>query len=83
MPLPTNQLRLAMVAGEPSGDLLAASLLGGLQARLPASTHYYGIGGQRMLAHGFDSHWQMDKLTVRGYVEALGQIPRFCAFAAN
>ena len=28
-----------------------------------------------MLAHGFDSHWQMDKLTVRGYVEALGQIP--------
>ncbi|RBL65364.1 lipid-A-disaccharide synthase, partial [Pseudomonas sp. MWU13-2625] len=35
----------------------------------------YGIGGQRMIAHGFDSHWQMDKLTVRGYVEALGQIP--------
>jgi lipid-A-disaccharide synthase len=28
-----------------------------------------------MQAHGFDSHWQMDKLTVRGYVEALGQIP--------
>ncbi|WP_256251673.1 lipid-A-disaccharide synthase, partial [Burkholderia ubonensis] len=43
--------------------------------RLPASARYYGIGGQRMIAHGFDSHWQMDKLTVRGYVEALGQIP--------
>ncbi|RAB21405.1 lipid-A-disaccharide synthase, partial [Burkholderia multivorans] len=42
MPLPTTQLRLAMVAGEPSGDLLAASLLGGLRERLPASTHYYG-----------------------------------------
>lgn len=75
MPLPTNQLRLAMVAGEPSGDLLAASLLGGLRERLPASTRYDGIGGARMIAQGFDSHWQMDKLTVRGYVEALGQIP--------
>lgn len=63
MPLPTNQLRLAMVAGEPSGDLLAASLLGGLRERLPASTRYDGIGGARMIAQGFDSHWQMDKLT--------------------
>ncbi|MBR8236585.1 MULTISPECIES: lipid-A-disaccharide synthase [unclassified Burkholderia] len=75
MPLTTHQLRLAMVAGEPSGDLLAASLLGGLRERLPEAARYYGIGGPRMIAQGFDSHWQMDKLTVRGYVEALGQIP--------
>ncbi len=64
-----------MVAGEPSGDLLAASLLQGLQERLPADTRYSGIGGPRMTAAGFEAHWPMDKLSVRGYVEALRHIP--------
>ncbi len=40
-------LRVALVAGEPSGDLLGASLLGGLHARLPASSRYDGIRGPR------------------------------------
>lgn len=75
MTLLPNPLRVAMVAGEPSGDLLAASLLGGLKERLPAATRYSGIGGPRMTAVGFDAHWPMDKLTVRGYVEALRHIP--------
>ena len=55
MVLPTHSLRVAMVAGEPSGDLLGASLVGGLVRRLPAGTRYYGIGGPRMIAHGFDA----------------------------
>ncbi|MDE1184071.1 lipid-A-disaccharide synthase [Paraburkholderia sp.] len=75
MALQPTPLRLAMVAGEPSGDLLAASLLGGLASRLPEGTQYYGIGGPRMNATGFDAHWPMEKLTVRGYVEALKHIP--------
>ncbi|KAF1027841.1 MAG: Lipid-A-disaccharide synthase [Burkholderia plantarii] len=75
MTLPSTPLRLALAAGEPSGDLLASSLLAGLHARLPAGSHYYGIGGPRMISAGFDSHWPMDTLTVRGYVEALREIP--------
>jgi lipid-A-disaccharide synthase len=75
MTLAPAPLRIAMVAGEPSGDLLAASLLGGLNERLPAGTQFNGIGGPRMTAAGFDAHWPMDKLTVRGYVEALKHIP--------
>ncbi|SIT42464.1 tetraacyldisaccharide-1-P synthase [Paraburkholderia piptadeniae] len=75
MPLPTSPLRLALVAGEPSGDLLAASLLDGLAARLPQGTQYFGIGGPRMTAKGFDAHFPMEKLSVRGYVEALKHIP--------
>ncbi|MDR8052908.1 lipid-A-disaccharide synthase, partial [Burkholderia cenocepacia] len=39
MALTSTPLRLALVAGEPSGDLLGASLLGGLNARLPGSAH--------------------------------------------
>jgi lipid-A-disaccharide synthase len=75
MTLAPAPLRVAMVAGEPSGDMLAASLLEGLNERLPAGTQFNGIGGPRMTAAGFDAHWPMDKLTVRGYVEALKHIP--------
>ncbi|MEM5456397.1 lipid-A-disaccharide synthase [Paraburkholderia phytofirmans] len=75
MALQPSPLRVAMVAGEPSGDLLAASLLDGLASRLPAGTQYYGIGGPRMIATGFDAHFPMEKLSVRGYVEALKHIP--------
>ncbi len=63
-------MRLAMVAGEASGDLLAGLLLDGLQRRWP-TLQTMGIGGPRMVAHGFDAWWPHDKLAVRGYVEVL------------
>ncbi|OEZ29878.1 lipid-A-disaccharide synthase [Variovorax boronicumulans] len=59
-----------MVAGEASGDLLAGLLLDGLEARWPA-LQTVGIGGPRMLAHGFQSWWPQEKLAVRGYIEVL------------
>ena len=63
-------MRLAMVAGEASGDLLAGLLLKGLKARWPALAAA-GIGGPQMAAQGFDAWWPSDKLAVRGYVEVL------------
>jgi len=62
--------RLALVAGEASGDLLAGLLLGGLKARWP-QLHAAGIGGPNMAAQGFEAWWPHDKLAVRGYVEVL------------
>ncbi len=62
--------RLAMVAGETSGDLLAGLLMGGLKARWP-DLQAVGIGGPRMAAQGFDAWWPHHKLAVRGYVEVL------------
>ena len=62
--------RLAMVAGEASGDLLGGLLLGGLKARWPA-LQAAGIGGPKMVAEGFESWWPHDKLSVSGYVEVL------------
>lgn len=58
--------RLAMVAGEASGDLLAELLLGGLKARWP-DLNAAGIGGPRMIAQGFDAWWPSDKLAVHGF----------------
>jgi lipid-A-disaccharide synthase len=63
-------MRLAMVAGEASGDLLAGLLLQGLKARWPDLTAT-GIGGPQMAARGFEAWWPCDKLAVRGYVEVL------------
>lgn len=61
---------LALVAGEASGDLLAALLLAGLHARIEG-LEAFGIGGPRMVEQGFRAQWPMDKLAVRGYVEVL------------
>jgi lipid-A-disaccharide synthase len=63
-------MRLAMVAGEASGDLLAGLLLGGLRQRWPG-LQTAGIGGPRMAEHGFEAWWPHHKLAVRGYVEVL------------
>jgi len=63
-------LRVGMVAGEASGDLLAAHLIAALKARRP-DIEFAGIGGPRMMAEGFESHFPMEKLSVRGYTEAL------------
>lgn len=62
--------RIAMVAGEASGDLLATLLIGGLRERWP-DLQLAGIGGPKMLATGFDAWWPQEKLAVRGYVEVL------------
>ncbi|MBI2731844.1 MAG: lipid-A-disaccharide synthase, partial [Aquabacterium sp.] len=58
--------RVAMVAGETSGDLLAGLLLGGMRARWPELTAS-GIGGPKMAAHGFQAHWPYEKLAVHGF----------------
>ena len=63
-------MRLAMVAGEASGDLLAGLLLRGMKSRWPELTAA-GIGGPQMAAQGFEAWWPSDKLAVRGYVEVL------------
>lgn len=63
-------VRIAMVAGEPSGDLLASHLIAALKERLPGAV-FYGIGGPKMQGQGFDSWWPMEKLSVMGYWDAL------------
>ena len=65
-----DALRLGMVAGEASGDLLASLLLQGLKTRWPGLSAG-GIGGPRMGALGFDAWWPAEKLSLFGYVDVL------------
>ncbi|MFC3177654.1 lipid-A-disaccharide synthase [Undibacterium amnicola] len=61
---------ISMVAGETSGDMLAARLLSGLRPQLPSSL-MHGIGGKHMAEFGFHSDFPMEKLSVRGLFEVL------------
>ena len=59
-----------MVAGEASGDMLGAHLIAALKARRGPML-FAGIGGPRMSGQGFQSQFPMEKLSVRGYTDAL------------
>ena len=58
--------RIAMVAGEASGDLLAGLVLDGMRARWPA-LQARGIGGPQMAQRGFQAQWPSERLAVHGY----------------
>ena len=66
----SNPLRIALVAGEASGDLLGAHLIAALKAKLPGAI-FYGIGGPRMEGQGMTCWWPMGELSVMGYWDAL------------
>ncbi len=66
--------RIAMVAGEPSGDLLAARVMRGM-ADLAPQGRCEGIGGPAMAEQGLDTWHPMHALTVFGYVDALKRLP--------
>lgn len=58
--------RVAMVAGETSGDLLAGLLLDGIRAHWP-DVASCGIGGAQMKARGLDAWWDSERLAVHGF----------------
>lgn len=62
--------RIALVAGEASGDLLAAHLIEALRRRIP-DADFCGIGGPKMQRAGCDAWWPAETLAVRGYAEVL------------
>ena len=65
-----------LIAGEPSGDALGASLIKGLKQYGAGDANFSGIGGPLMEGEGFESLLPMDELCVMGLWEVAGQLPR-------
>jgi lipid-A-disaccharide synthase len=75
MTVDTQPRRIAIVAGEASGDLLGAGLIDALRARWP-NAEFAGVGGDRMREAGFDAWYDAGELAVMGLAEELRHLPR-------
>lgn len=66
-------LKVALLAGEASGDVLGAGLMRELKKR-HANIEFAGIGGPKMIAEGLDTRVPMERLSVMGIAEVLGRL---------
>jgi len=75
--IPTHgaRLRVALVAGEASGDGLGAGLVAALRQRFPQA-EFAGIGGDGMRAAGCQTWFDAGELAVMGLAEVLRHLPR-------
>lgn len=74
--------RVAMVAGEPSGDLLASHVVAELRRRFPGLS-CAGIGGEHMRASGFEAWWDSERLAVNGFAAVLPRLPELLRMRAQ
>jgi lipid-A-disaccharide synthase len=71
-------MKIGIVAGEPSGDAIAASLIRALKVDYP-ELEFVGIAGPKMQSAGATSWFDMETLAVRGYVEVLKRFRKILA----
>lgn len=72
---------IVMLVGEVSGDILAAALIRRVKA-CTTDVRFIGVGGEKMIAEGFESFMDMDHLSVIG-VEAIRQLPKLLFLRAR
>lgn len=74
--------RIALVAGEASGDQLGGALITALRAHYPDG-EYFGVGGEKMRAAGFEAWWDRRELSVMGLAEVARHLPRLMRLRAD
>lgn len=74
-----GELLVYLIAGEPSGDLLASRLMRALREKTGGKVRFAGVGGETMIENGFESLFDSSELAVMGLAEVIPSIPRIMA----
>ncbi len=72
----SHALKIYLIAGEPSGDLLGSRLMRALRAKTGGNVEFFGLGGDTMEAEGLKSVFDISDLAVMGLVEVIPSIPK-------
>ena len=75
----TAALKVAVIAGEVSGDLLGADLIRSVKARYPGSIELMGVGGEALEAQGLTSLFDYSELSIMGFTQVLKKLPKLIA----
>ncbi len=75
---PSGAVTIGIVAGEASGDALAATLIRAVRDRMPR-VRFAGIAGPKMQAAGCEAWHPLEALSVRGFVEVVSRLPELVA----
>ncbi|MCE3254586.1 MAG: lipid-A-disaccharide synthase [Rickettsiaceae bacterium] len=75
-----DKIKIFIIAGEPSGDLLGGKLMSEIKSQSEELTgkkvEFIGLGGPRMAEQGLNSIFSIDELSVMGFVEVAPHIPK-------
>src|SRR5215217_7092266 len=69
-------LKLAVIAGEVSGDLLGADLVQALKPMIDGAVELVGVGGEGLEAEGLHSLFDYSELSIMGIAQVLARLPR-------
>lgn len=69
-------LKIAVIAGEVSGDLLGADLIGALKQRHSGPIKLVGVGGEALQGQGLHSLFDFSELSIMGITQVLSKLPR-------
>ncbi len=70
-----SKLKVYLIAGEPSGDLLGARLMRALKKQTKSQVSFLGVGGEAMESEGLKSLFDIKDLAVMGFMEVIPSIP--------
>ena len=71
-----SALRLAVVAGEPSGDILGGDLVRALATATGAQPELVGVGGRHLISQGLNSLFDYTELSIIGVSAVIRQLPK-------
>ena len=79
----SEKLKVYLIAGEPSGDLLGSRLMRALRSKTKNNVEFFGLGGDTMEAEGLNSLFDISDLAIMGLVEVTPSIPKVLRHIKN